>query len=189
MVTSAFLHCNVARFDLLIILNKMGRPRRERSKGGKEEDGGGRLLDLWEARTIFKVLFKVRDVYDIWNFPTGFIPTSIRARTMMTMIRRSLVPVADGFSGATSLYFPGVLSINRKYVYVSDIQLTITRSLNHTDGSSLTSDRLLLLVEINIWRSALISRHFIVSVAIKLNHDQQFSHWLISPEEMCSMCI
>lgn len=170
------LQCRAFWFIDNIVLNIINN---KLNKWGEGEEREGKVkkrrtktftLDLWEARTIFKVLFKVRDVYDIWNFPTGFIPTSIRTTTMMTMIQR--ISFSDGFSGTTSLYFPGVLSINRKYVYVSGIQLTITRLITQTDLVWHPIDYYYSIVEINIWHPAFIPRHFIGSVAIKLNRDQ-----------------
>lgn len=122
----------------------MGREKRRR---GKEEDDNIRSTRYpWEGNSndrLFKVCAR-GDVNDSWNFPTGFVPTSITATMMTTTtIQRSLVLVTDGFSGTTPLYSPVVSSINKKYVCTRCIS---PRSLNHTDGFSVASDKLLLLV-------------------------------------------
>lgn len=113
----------------------------KRRRGEEEDDNIHSTRYPWEGNSndrLFKVCAR-GDVNDSWNFPTGFVPTSITATT----IQRSLVLVADGFSGKTPLYSPVILSINKKYVCTRCI--SPLRSLNHTYRFSVASDNLLLV--------------------------------------------
>lgn len=133
--------------------------RREKRRRGKEEDDNVRSTRYRrkETRTIgFSKCVLGDDVNDSWNFPTGFVLTSIKATTMTTTIQRSLVPVANGFSGTTSLYSPDVLSINKKYVCTRCISPLHVRLITQTDLIWHPTDYCYSLVEINIWRPPFI---------------------------------